>query len=202
MSTPDMQKEPKARKAAPEVGSKAWFWRMRSAHWVLWVAPVFPLLDAFLVAQRGALTNRGEKYGSSFVGEGYLRSDVLMHGAFWEHLLLAVPGTVMAAVVGFICYSLWRIRVNMGAEGKIFTIKDQKTLEKTPGVLLLGLVVAVLSAILIPAFLPSAAVFTAPFVEMAGLMVTVFLSFSVVLMAFADVYRLARLDREKLEEIA
>lgn len=185
-----------------EVGSKAWFWKMRRNNWVLWTAPAFPLLDAVSVSLRGALTTRGEKYGTDLFGTGYLRSEVLLHGAFWEHLLLMVPGTVMAGVFGFICYSLWRIRVNVAAGGKTFTIKDQKTLERSPGVLLCGVILAVLAGIAIPAVLPSAAALAAPSILLSGLMVTGFLSFSLVLMAFADVYRLAREDHEKLEEIA
>ena len=186
----------------PETGSKAWFWRMRRAHWVLWVAPVFPLLDAFSVAQNGLLSYKTPGGRKSLLGHSSLRAEAYLDGAVWEHLVLAVPGVIMAATFGFICYALWRIRVNMAAGQKMFTAKDHKILEATSGVLLLGVLAAVLAAVLLPLLLPSAAALSSPMIVTSGLISTGFLSFSLVLVAFADVYRMAWQDYEKLEDVA
>lgn len=187
----------------PETGSKAWFWRMRRAHWVLWVAPVFPLLDAVAVAYNGLVTYKtSSARQGGLLGHGSLRAEAYLDAALWEHLVLATPGVIMTATFGFVCYALWRIRINMGAGQKMFTAKDQKILEVSSGVLLLGVLAAVLAAVLLPLLLPSAAALSAPMIVTSGLVSTGFLSFSLVLVAFADVYRMARQDYEKLEDVA
>lgn len=87
----------------PVVGSRRWFWEMRVVHLSLWLVPLLPLLYAW--------KKLGVDAGLPVV------------------VFMWTPAVACTGALAVISYALWRVEVNLAANGAHpFTVKDQNVL--------------------------------------------------------------------------
>lgn len=125
-------------KHALEPGSRSWFWAKRVENMMLFAAPAIPL--ALGIAQlvkptvTVTLTDKQQAavdrvYSVPGVGETSVdRVQVhLTDPSVADRLVTAGPALLFGLLIAFMAYALWRIEINLSANGK-YTPKDAKVL--------------------------------------------------------------------------
>ncbi|MFE9250706.1 hypothetical protein [Streptomyces sp. NPDC007088] len=132
-----------ARAIGPQPGTRRWFAYKAGTNLMLAIVPVLPLVKGItnLIhpsaevdltgAQREALNAQFEVSGHTATTVRQVTVE-LDHPSLMDRLVAAGPSLLLAGLLLFLAYALWRIEINMtaGPQQRPFTEKDQRVLSR------------------------------------------------------------------------
>lgn len=148
----NQDKDPEPNSSLPilKPGTRKWFWAMRIVHLGLWFIPLISAIKTIGAFYKPHVLVRLDGREASAVnvtidstGHGVTATYVnakVHHPAIYERLLMATPGLLLTLAIVCVCYSLWRVEINMAARVKPFTVKDRRWLTATPFIVIITLV--------------------------------------------------------------
>lgn len=122
----------------PEPGSRRWFWYKRAENAMLFAAPAIPLALGIAQLIKPTVTVSLSDKQSAAVEQVYSVPGVgatavdrvqvhLTDPSVADRLVTAGPALLFGLLLAFMAYALWRIEINLSANGK-YTTKDAKVL--------------------------------------------------------------------------
>ncbi|MEV6401114.1 DUF2975 domain-containing protein [Streptomyces sp. NPDC051907] len=138
-------------------GSRSWFWAKRAEHATLFFIPAIPASRGVteFVRPQASITLTGGQHAElnkTFEASGAPSTveRVIVHldaPTLAERAAAAGPSLLLAGLLAFVAYALWRIEINMtsGRKQRPFTEKDGRVLGRSAGLLMWGWLVVIVA---------------------------------------------------------